>query len=527
MSQLRDGLQEQLNLLPQYLTAHLQLALMALALGALVSIPLGIWVVRHPRLETALLGLASVIQTVPSLALLAIMVPLLSALNHVTQAHLGFEVHNIGFTPALIALTLYSMLPILRNAVTGLQGVDPALTEAARGVGMTAWQRLWRVELPQALPTMVAGMRTATTWVVSMTVLSTPVGAPSLGNYIFTGLQTRNPAAILVGCGSAAALALVLDAIIRALEVGAQTGRRRRTGGALALLALLYLFVGQSLYAQSRQPAHAEIRIGAKTFTEQYILAEILAQQLRARAASPRVRVVQSLGSNVAYEALKSGAIDAYVEYSGTVFTTLMKRQDTLPRLQLTEAVRNYLGQNGGVTVAATLGFANSYTLAMPRKAAQRQRIVDLTTLADAAPTLRLAGDYEFFSRPEWRNLQRIYGLAFAEQRSMDPALIYDAVASGSVDLVAAYSSEGRLAALDLLLLEDTQGAIAPYDALVLVGPSLRHNQAAVVALSELDNAIDLETMQRLNYAVDHDHKSPAEVAAAWLRSRPAASDKH
>ncbi|KAK1548241.1 hypothetical protein Q3G72_031380 [Acer saccharum] len=430
---------------------------MALALGGLISMPLALWAVRHPRIETTLLAVASIIQTVPSLALLAIMVPLLGALSHFTRTYCAFEVHNIGFTPALIALTLYSMLPILRNAVTGLHGVDAALIEAARGVGMTPSQRLWRVELPQALPTMVAGMRTATTWVVSMTVLSTPVGAPSLGNYIFTGLQTRNPAAIFVGCGSAAALALGLDALIRVLEIGAQTGRRRLVYAGLGVLALLYAFVGQALWAQTHQPAHNEIRIGAKTFTEQYILAEVLAEQLRQRAASPKVRVVQSLGSNVAYEALKSGAIDIYVEYSGTVWTTLMKRRDRPQPQVLQEAVRAYLAHTGDVAVAARLGFANTYTLAMPRAQAEKQRVVDLTSLAAAAPTLRIAGDYEFFSRPEWQALQQTYGLAFAETRSMDPALMYEAVKSGAVDVVAAYSSEGRLAALDLVLLEDTQ----------------------------------------------------------------------
>jgi osmoprotectant transport system permease protein len=183
---------EQLALLPAYLTAHLQLSLAALAIGALLAIPLGVAIHRRRALEPPLLGAASAIQTIPALALLAVMVPLFAALG----------ARAIGAGPALVALSLYGLLPILRNTVTGLAGVDPAVREAARGVGMTPREALWRVELPLALPVIVAGVRTATVWVVGTATLATPIGATSLGNYIFTGLATRNDAAVLVGCAA-------------------------------------------------------------------------------------------------------------------------------------------------------------------------------------------------------------------------------------------------------------------------------------------------------------------------------------
>ncbi|MDX1650610.1 MAG: ABC transporter permease, partial [Myxococcota bacterium] len=173
-------MREQLALLPAYLTAHLELTLVALAVGSLVSVPLGVLVTRRRALEPGVLGVASVFQTVPSLALLAIMVPALAALGGVLSGF-GVELRSIGYAPAIVALTLYSMLPILRNTVAGIEGVDPALVEAARGVGMTPRQRLLRVELPLAMPVIVAGLRTATVWVVGTATLSTPVGATSLG----------------------------------------------------------------------------------------------------------------------------------------------------------------------------------------------------------------------------------------------------------------------------------------------------------------------------------------------------------
>jgi osmoprotectant transport system permease protein len=178
-----------LELLPDYLTGHIQLTLVALLAATLLSIPLGIAASREPRLQSLVLGFAGVVQTIPSLALLAAMVPLLAMMN----------LPSIGFLPAIIGLTLYGLLPILRNTVTGLQEVDPAYKEAARGVGMTTWQQLRLVDLPLAMPVIVGGVRTATVWTVGIATLSTPVGATSLGNYIFGGLQTRDFAAVLLG----------------------------------------------------------------------------------------------------------------------------------------------------------------------------------------------------------------------------------------------------------------------------------------------------------------------------------------
>src|SRR6185295_14077543 len=179
-------------------------------LGTAVAVPAGVLVSRAPRFEGFVLGIAGVIQTVPALALLAVMVPVLSSAG----------LSGIGFLPAFLALVLYSLLPILRNTVTGLAGIDPAVREAAEGVGMTAGQRLRMVELPLALPVILAGLRTAAVWSVGMATLSTPVGAPSLGNYIFSGLQTRNHDAVLVGCVAAALLALGLDGPLRTLAKG-------------------------------------------------------------------------------------------------------------------------------------------------------------------------------------------------------------------------------------------------------------------------------------------------------------------
>jgi osmoprotectant transport system permease protein len=501
---------EQLALLPGYLTAHLQLALVALLVGTSVSIPLGVLVARVRWLEQPVLGVASVIQTIPSLALLAIMVPLLSAL----------QLQSIGYLPAFIGLVLYSVLPILRNTVTGLGTVDPALLEAARGVGMTPGQRLARVELPLAMPVIVAGVRTATVWTVGIATLSTPVGATSLGNYIFSGLQTRNLTAVMVGCVAAAILALTLDGLVRLVAVGLELRNRAVLGVALGALALLYLYAGATLARDLLQSRRERVVVGAKTFTEQYILSEILAGQVKHETGVPTV-VAQSLGSTVAFDALRSGEIDVYVDYSGTIWATLMHREASHEgRSELLEEVSRFLRERHGVAVVGALGFENSYALAMRREPARRLGVRRISDLVAPAPALSIGGDYEFFGRAEWRALRETYGLRFAAQRSMDSSLMYQAAAQGNVDVISAFSTDGRISALDLVLLEDDRGAIPPYDALILVSARLQRRSPEVLgALQGLVGKIDGDTMRRMNLAVDERGETPGAVARVFLET--------
>jgi osmoprotectant transport system permease protein len=508
---------EQLALLPAYLTAHLELTLVALLLGAAISIPTAVWATRHPRAERFVLAAASLVQTIPSLALLAIMVPALAALG----ALLGVEIRSIGYLPAIIGLTLYSVLPMLRNTVAGIAGIDPALREAARGVGMTPGQQLRHVELPLALPVIVAGVRTAVVWVVGIATLSTPVGAVSLGNYIFSGLQTRNLSAVLVGCVAAAALALVLDALVHLLEVGTRERRRAVVAGTLAVLLGLYVYVGVTLGSGWLGSRGRVLTVGAKTFTEQYVLSEILSLEIQ-RATGRAVTIVPSLGSTVAFDALRNGALDAYVDYSGTIWATIMKREQVPddPAAVLAE-VERYLAREHDITVAGALGFENAYALAMRGADARARGIATISALAPQAASLVIGGDYEFFQRPEWRALERAYGLAFREQRSMDSSLMYQAVAHAQVDVVSAFSTDGRIAAFDLAVLADDRHAIPPYDAIVLAGPRLaRDAPEALAALRSLAGRIDAEALRRMNGAVDEDGRSPADVARAFLETR-------
>jgi osmoprotectant transport system permease protein len=502
---------EALGHLPDYLGNHVRVSVTALALGLLVSLPLALAARNRPVLRGTLLGFASVVQTVPGLALLALFYPLLLALAALSLNWLGFSFSAFGFLPAVLALALYSMLPVLRNTITGLQGVDPAILEAAQGVGMTPRQSLLMVELPLALPVMMAGIRTAAVWVIGTATLSTPIGQTSLGNYIFAGLQTQNWVFVLFGCFAAAALALLVDQLLALVETGIRT--RSRVRAAVGIAGVLALLAATLVPSMAR--SQSTYIVGAKTFTEQYVLAALMAQRLRAAGLSASSR--EGLGSNVIFDALASDDIDVYVDYSGTLWANQFHRTDIKPRGELLTDLKATLAQRK-ITLLGELGFENAYALVMPKKSADALGIHSIADLASRAGTLSIAGDYEFFSRPEWAGLQKAYGLSFRAQRQMQPDFMYAAVASGEVDVIAGYTSDGLIAKYDLVVLDDPKHAIPPYDAIVLLSPKRASDQTLRAALTPLLGAIDIATMREANLrAAGNDAGSSPDAVAKWL----------
>lgn len=493
---------------PELLAQHLLLAMAALLLGLAVSVPLTIWSARNRVVAQVALVAASLIQTIPSLALLALFYPLLLSLS----ALLGGGIPALGFLPSLLALSLYAVLPILRNGVTGLRTLDPAVLEAADGVGMTAWQKLWMVEVPLVAPVLMAGLRTAAVWTIGAATLSTTVGQPSLGDLIFAGLQTQNWALVLAGCFAAAGLALAVDALLGLVEQGIRLRRRARLWGSLGVLLL-----GVAVALIPALPhAGRTIVIGAKGFSEQYILARLIGHRLEARGY--RVEYREGLGSAVVFQALASGDIDVYVDYSGTVWTNQMRRTDVPPRDAIVAGVGTWAQRTHGVRLLGSLGFENAYAFTMRGDDARRRGIASIADLARVAPRLNLATDVEFLERPEWRAVRDAYGLRFASMQAYNPTFMYRALASGRADVIPAFSSDGRIAADRLRVLADPKGALPGYDAILMVAPGRADDTRFVDALKPLVGAIPVEAMRQANYRVDRDlDKQSPDEAARWL----------
>ncbi len=516
-----NALREQLQHLPALLGAHVRLTLLALLLGVMVSVPLGVWVTRSRRLGPPLLVLVSVLQTLPSLALLALMVALLS---------------SFGFWPALLALFFYSMLPILRNTVTGIQGVDTDVLEAATALGMTPRERLLRVELPLAAPVLLAGVRTSAVWVVGTATLSTPVGQPSLGNFIFSGLQTRNFVAVIVGCVSAALLALCMDGALGIVETALTRLRYRRAAGAAAVTVLAFGVAsltpafshagnGQQAAATAPTPpgqvpldaalARA-VRVGSKAFTEQYVLSSAMVRLLQ--HAGLEVDRREGLGSTVAFDALRSSQIDVYVDYSGTLWSNVLGEKGTAEPWRVMDQTCGALAARFGVRCLGPLGFENAYAFAMRSDRARQVGVSSLVDLARAAGSLRFGTDLEFLERPEWSSVQRSYGLKFRETVPFDPTFMYDAVARREVDVITAFSSDARIAELELTVLDDPRRALPPYDALILLSPARAADPRIERALAPLLRSVDVKLMRAASLLVDREQqKKTPDEAAAWL----------
>jgi osmoprotectant transport system permease protein len=478
---------------------HVLLVLVSTGIAVAIGVPLGIVLVRRPRLARPVLALANLAQTIPSLALFGFLIPV---------PFIG----GIGVRTAIVALVLYSLLPILRNTVTGIQQVDPAVLEAATGMGMTARQRLRLVELPLALPVILAGVRVAAVVSVGTATIAAAIGAGGLGTYVFRGLATVDTRLILAGAIPAALLALTADGLLGAVQKSSHPGR-------VAILVTVIAALAVALLLVARSPAGPPpVVVGSKNFTEQVLLGEILGARLEALGFAVDRRLNLG-GTSLCHAAVREGQIDAYVEYSGTALTDILKRPVSPDPAAVLRAVReDYVRL--GLRVGSPLGFNNSYALVMRRTDAEARGIRRISDLARHAATLRVGLFGEFLERADGMpGLLRAYGLRFGvPPREMDLGLLYQALADGKVDLVIGSATDGLIAAMGLAVLDDDRHYFPPYDAVpVMNEASLRRHPGLLAAVESLAGRIDEKAMRRMNYAVDGEHRRPADVAREFL----------
>jgi osmoprotectant transport system permease protein len=401
---------------------------------------------------------------------------------------------------------------------------------------------LRHVEYPLALPGLMAGLRVATVISVGVATIGAAIGAGGLGVFIFRGIATVNNTLLLAGALPAAVIALAADAALGALErrlasqsrrsAGVGPARRRwwqvLAGGLLVAALLAFPMLWQRLAPGAGPAAGGTVVIGAKGFTEQLILGELLAQEIEARTPL-RVKREFSLGSTfLLHEAVRQGRIDGYVEYTGTAWTAILRQPPLSPlqsplqtdqRVALWQRAGQLYQERYGLRMFPSLGFENTFAILIRRAEGQR---LGLRTISDAVVPARqwkAAFGYEFLNRQDgFPGLAQRYGLTFAAPPSaMDLGLTYRALADGRVDLIAGDSTNGLIPSLKLQILEDDLHYFPPYDAVpVFNGASLRRHPELVAVVDRLSGRLSAATMQRLNAAVDLDHQSPEAVARRW-----------
>ncbi|HTV02826.1 MAG TPA: ABC transporter permease/substrate-binding protein [Luteitalea sp.] len=509
MTVLRFWLEHRSELLS--LTAqHLALVGISALCAVLIGVPLGIAAAHRPRLRGVVMGLASTVQTIPSLAMFGFLLPL---------PLLG----GIGPRTAVLALTLYGLLPILRTTTLGITGIDRSIRDAGIALGMTPRQLLWQVEFPLALPSIVAGVRIAAVVAVGSATIAAAVGAGGLGEYIYRGLSMVDSTVILAGAIPAALLALAVDGGLWLLERRVQQrrgalGNWRRPAALLALCGALGLGAWAVFSLRSRDV----IVVGSKNFAEQLVLGEVVAQVIE-RDAGVRVERRLNLGGTLICEqALRAGDIDVYVEYTGTALTAVFHQPLGTDRADVTTRVRQLYAASGR-TMLAPLGFDNTFAILVRGRDARERGLRTIDDAARYAGRWRAAFGYEFLDRPDgYAGLARAYSLTFAAPPSaMDLSLTYRALASGQVDLIAGDATSGLIRALDLVQLTDTRRYFPPYDAVpVIRTETLRRYPEAQRALDALAGRLTVAHMREMNHRVEALRQQPAAVARDFLAGR-------
>jgi osmoprotectant transport system substrate-binding protein/osmoprotectant transport system permease protein len=488
---------------------HLMLVGVSTVVAALVGIPLGVLSARVPRIGAPIVWIANAAQTVPSLAMFGFLLPL------------PF-VGGLGARVAIIVLIIYALLPIIRTTAAGLASVDRALIEAGTALGMTPSQLLRQVELPLALPSIVAGVRVASVIAVGTATIAAAVGAGGLGEYIFRGLAMVDPTVILAGAIPAAVLALAIDGLLtwvervlrRSLVHGPRSGRIVAIAAATAALVLI------ATIAVSRAPSAHTVRIGSKNFTEQIILGEIVSQLIESTTALKVERRLNLGGTFICDRAIRTGDIDAYVEYTGTAHAAIFHEPvDTDPARVLARVRERYADL--GVAVLDSLGFENTFAILIRGEDARRLGLSTLEEIVPHARGWRAGFGYEFLQRQDgFPGLASQYRLQFATPpRAMDLSLIYRALAQREVDLIAGDATSGLIKAYDLVMLRDNRHYFPPYDAtLVVRSAALLAHPGLREALTRLSGRISIDAMRRMNHAVDADRRDPADVAREFIR---------
>jgi osmoprotectant transport system permease protein len=482
---------------------HVVLVAVSTAIAAAIGVPLGIIAARRPALSRPIVGLANLAQTIPSLALFGFLIPL---------PFIG----GIGTRTALVALTVYAVLPILRGTITGLQGVPPAVVECAVAMGLTPRQVLRQVEWPLALPSIVSGLRVAVVIGVGTATIASAIGAGGLGDYIFRGLAMVDATVILAGALPAALLALAADAALAAAGQLADPRRRRRRHA--IVLAVVTLLAVATAWSGRAATGRADLVVGSKNFTEQVVLGELMAQAIERGAGLTVERRLNLGGTTIAHEAVLSGGIDLYVEYTGTSLTAIFNEPPSADSDQVFATVRDRYAALG-LTLLPRLGFNNTFAIIVRGEDAKRFGWKTVSDLAEAKG-LRAGFGYEFLERPDgFKGLSAAYGLSFAgPPRVMDLNLIYRAVAAGEIDVTAGDATSGLIDSLGLVVLEDDRRYFPVYDAApVARAATLLKFPAAAESLRRLAGRISAAEMRQMNRLVDGEKQDPATVVRAFL----------
>ena len=509
-----------MNFLNQYsdvmiaLWEHLEITSLAIGASILFGIPLGILISKKKFLAKPVLGIASIFQTIPSLALFGLIIPLL----------------GIGIVPSIAVLFLYGLLPIITNTYIGISEIDDNLLEAAKGMGMSKVQMLFKVELPLSIPTIMGGIKISSVTCIGTATIAALIGAGGLGNFIFRGISNGDNTLILKGAIPSAILAVfvsyILGLIERALKPLQSSSnidivhkfKKLIISFGIFLFILPIFFSGLKQYHSLKEKKNTII-IGHKSYTEQRILGEIYSILIE-EYTDYSTKVLEFGSTQIVFQALNTHEIDLYPEYTGSAYLAILGRSETLDSKTTYNIVAKDLKKLYNIEMLEPLKFNNTFALIAKPDFLDRYGIKNISDLKKYSDRFTLASEYSFLDRQDGLpGIKVKYGVSFKEPKGMDLGLILSAVGSGKTDIGVGYSTDGRIEKQKLKIITDDKNFFPPYNVAPIMKESFKNRfPKSLEAINLLAGKISNEKMQKLNLKASESHGDLRIIAKEFLK---------
>ena len=489
------------------LLEHLEISLLAIAMAILAGGLAGILISEFQRAAKPALAMINFLYTIPSISMLGFLIPF----------------SGVGNATAVIALTVYALLPMVRNTHTGISNIDPAILEAARGMGSTRLQILFRIKLPLAMPVIMSGIRSMVIMTIALAGIASFIGAGGLGVAIYRGITTNNAAMTMAGSLLIAVLALVVDFLLGFVErrMKKRSVKAKRTNRIMAAGTAAVICAALIVTAVFRTNTGETIHIATKPMTEQYVIGEML-KILIEQDTDLNVELTQGVGggtSNI-QPAMESGEFDIYPEYTGTAWNMVLKNEELYTE-DLFDQLRQEYKDNYSMEWTGMYGFNNTYGMVVRREIAEKYDLHTYSDLAAVADQLVFGAEYDFFEREDgYEALCDTYGLNFKETMDLDIGLKYQALEQEQIDVMVVFTTDGQLSAADVEVLADDRQFYPSY----LCGNVVRNE--VLEAHPELNGVFEKVTglisdsdMAQMNYEVETENREPEDVAEEFLAS--------
>lgn len=482
---------------------HFKISAISVLMASILGIAIGILISEHDRFASFVLGIVNIVYTIPAIALLGVLI----------------SFTGIGDTTAIIALTVYGLLPMVRNTYTGIKNIDPGIVEAAEAMGSTKSQILYKIKLPLAISVLMSGLRNMVTMTIALAGIASFVGAGGLGVAIYRGISTNSATMILAGSILVALLALICDFLLGLVEKYLIKHRRfskRIKIVFVSIVCILLAVFGIFAYAKKTNTVH----IASKPVTEGYIMGEILSLLVQENTDLD-VELTQGVGGGTAniHPGMEKGDFDMYTEYTGTAWQIVLKNENPYDESMFNKLQSQY-NKKYDMSWVGMYGFNNSYSIAIRKDLAEKYKIKTYSDLAKHSSEFIFGAEYDFFEREDgFKAISKAYDFKFKSEKDMDNGLKYEAIKKKEIDAMTVFTTDGQLTDPNIVVLKDDKKFYPSYKAGTLIrNETLRKHPELKRVLKKLEGKISEEKMAQMNNDVETNKKKPRDVARKFLK---------